>query len=79
MRAAVVAGLDKVDALGVAGGYAEVTGGLRGVGKDFAAFARGEVGYRPTANVSLFAFGDGTFRTSIAPAFMAGLGARVAW
>lgn len=79
MRAEVRSGLDRAEALGVGHGYAEVTGGLRGVGKDFAAYARGEAGWRPAANVVLFGYGEGLFGARITPEWQAGVGARVTW
>lgn len=67
--------------LGVGEGYAELTGGVRGLGLNASAFARGELGYRPAAGVSLFAFGEVSaplFRPA-GPEWMAGVGARFTW
>lgn len=56
-----------------------MTGGLRGLGTDFAAYVRGELGYRPAANVALFAFGEAATATGFTPAWQSGVGARVTW
>lgn len=42
-------------------------------------FARGELGWRPSSTSALFAFGEATLSTQLQPAWMAGVGARVAW
>lgn len=82
MREAVAAGLARVDALVPGTGYAEVTAGARGEGASVVGYVRGEVGARPTKNVSLFGFGEatlgGTFER-LTPGWMFGVGTRVTW
>lgn len=79
VREALAAGLKRVDALVPGQGFAELTAGARG---DFAGglvgFARGELGYKPLTNLSLFAFGEATVG-GMTPGWMAGVGGRVTW
>ncbi len=42
-------------------------------------FARGELGWKPTASSALFAFGEATLSTQLQPAWMAGVGFRQTW
>lgn len=83
MREAVASGLNKVDLLPSGSGYAEVTAGARGEGRNVVGYARGELGWKPSGNVSLFGFGEasvgGSLGGSLTPAWMAGVGARVTW
>jgi hypothetical protein len=79
VREALSAGLDRVDALTPGQGFAEVTAGARGLGREVVGFARGEVGWKPAVNSALFAFGEASFGTQLQPAWMAGIGARVTW
>lgn len=79
VREELRAGLDRAEKLGVGRGYAEVSAGLRGLGLDVAAFVRGELGYRPSPGVSLFAFGEAAFAPRLPPSYMAGVGARFNW
>ena len=60
-------------------GYVETTAGLRGLGKDFAGYVRGELGARLSVNASVFAFGEATFAQAAAPGWQAGVGARLTW
>lgn len=64
-------GLERALRLPVGGVYAEVQGG---VGTAFGAYLRGELGYRPHRNVSVFGFGEATGHGA-----MAGTGVRVEW
>lgn len=68
-----------MDALPAGRGYAELTAGVRGLGRDFAAFGRAEVGWKPNANVSLFGFGEVNVSPVLPPSWMAGVGARFTW
>lgn len=56
-----------------------MTGGLRGLGADFSAYVRGELGYRPLPAVALFGFGEATTVRGFAPAWQVGAGARLTW
>lgn len=60
-------------------GFAEVLAGARGVGATVEAYARGELGVKFAPNGSAFAFGEATIAPGLAPAWQAGIGARVAW
>ena len=79
MQGALRAGLDHVAKLAPGTGYAEVTGGLRGLGPDFAAYVRSELGARVGTNVAVFGYGEADFALHQPPAWQAGLGARVTW
>lgn len=79
MREAVEAGLSRVDALVPGTGYAEVTAGARGEGTSVVGYVRGEVGAKPTKNVSLFGFGEATVNDRLTPGWMLGVGTRVTW
>lgn len=60
-------------------GYAEVTAGARGLGKEVVGYVRGELGARLTPQASLFGFGEAQLSTRLQPAWMVGVGARVTW
>lgn len=64
-------------------GYAELSAGVRGLpGGDVLGFARGELGYRPTPNLSLFGFAEADLTLSgrlQPPSWMAGVGLRYSW
>jgi hypothetical protein len=79
VQVALRAGLDRVDGMAPGTGYALVTGGLRGIGPDFAAMVRGELGARVGTRVSVFGYGEADFALHQPPAWQAGLGARVTW
>ena len=79
MQGALRAGLDSVDKLAPGTGYALVMGGLRGIGPDFAAMVRGELGARVGTHVSVFGYGEADVALHQPPAWQAGLGARVTW
>ncbi len=68
-----------MDLLKPGSGFAELTAGARGQGREVVGFARGELGARLSSSASLFAFGEATLSTQLQPAWMAGLGARVTW
>ena len=69
-----------MEQLGAREGYAELRAGAQGVGLQFRdVFVRAEVGWKPTANSALFAFGEASATGFAAPAWMAGVGARVTW
>lgn len=79
VREEIRAGLDRVDALKPSQGFAEVTAGVRGDWSGgLVGFARGEVGWKPSANTAIFGFGEAT-GGGATPGWMAGLGARVTW
>ena len=69
---AVAAGLDKAEQWTPGSGFAEF---LAGASSGTGAFARGELGWHPSAGSSLFAFGE----VSTELGGMAGLGARWRW
>jgi len=72
-RAEVASGLNRVAALPVGRGYASLTAAVDLTGW----VARGEVGWRPRANVDLFAFGEVSQTWGRPVAAMAGVGARL--
>lgn len=53
--------------------------GGRGVGRDFAAFARGELGARVDERLSVFGFAEALLPSSLTPEWQAGIGARLTW
>lgn len=80
MRAEVRQGLDRVALLPKGTGYAELSAGVRGVGGDVVGFARGELGWHPRDNLSLFAFGEADVTLGgrlLPPSYQAGVGLRV--
>lgn len=77
MRAEVRQGLDRAGLLPTGTGYVELSAGVRADAGGAAAFARGELGWRPRENLSVFAFGEGTAGLRQPAAFMAGVGARL--
>ncbi|PZR17543.1 MAG: hypothetical protein DI536_04310 [Archangium gephyra] len=60
-----------------------MTAGARGEGTSIVGYARGELGWKPSGNVSLFGFGEATLSGTgferMTPGWMAGVGARVSW
>ncbi len=76
----MAAGLDRVAALGVGEGYAEVEVGAVGqVGLPPSFFGRLEAGWHPTPWADLFGYAQGTVRPGLPAEVLAGLGARVRW
>lgn len=71
-RADVASGLDRVAALPVGRGYASLTAAA----DLFGASLRGEMGWRPRANVDVFGFGEVAGRWGQPVTAMAGVGAR---
>lgn len=79
MREGIRAGLERVEALKPGQGFAEATAGVRGDWSGgLVAFARGEVGFKPTSATALFGFAEAT-AGGATPGWMAGVGARVTW
>lgn len=60
-------------------GYAEVNVGARGIGRDFAGFARGELGARVDERLAVFGFAEALLPSSLTPEWQAGVGARLTW
>lgn len=60
-------------------GFLEAGVGVRGVGSDWVAFARGEAGARLSERAAVFAFAEAVMRPTLTPEWMAGVGARLTW
>lgn len=72
------AGLDRVQALPVGGGYVLAELGAAGKGLSGGWLAQVEAGWHPLAPVDLFAFGRAWGQLG-PPEWQAGVGARVRW
>lgn len=72
-------GLDRVSLLPAGHGYAELSAGVRGIGRDFAGYARGELGARVDERLSVFGFAEALLPSTLTPEWQAGVGARVTW
>lgn len=71
VKAEVRSGLERVSLLPVNTGYAEITAGINNPWSGtLGAFVRGEVGWHPAENVSVFGFAEAN-----TTGFMAGAGA----
>lgn len=79
MRGAVRSGLDRVSLLPRGAGYAEVSIGARGIGRDFAGYVRGELGARVDERLAVFGFAEALLPSTLTPEWQAGVGARVSW
>lgn len=79
MRAEVRSGLDRAGKLEPGHGYAELSAGARGIGRDFAGYARGELGARVDERLAVFGFAEALLPSSLTPEWQAGIGARVSW
>jgi hypothetical protein len=72
--------MNKVAQLAPGSGYVDLTLAAAGVGLSSPALtARGELGWRPTVNQSLFAFGEAKAQFGQPLGWSAGVGYRATW